>query len=159
MTEVVRRPRRAEPLPPGKIKETIKTPARKAKPPRVKPLALVVKNMNEEFPELLKTVSTRVDPTITGNSISRIRKTRTGDLLIVINGGEEEAEVVRAEVTKSLGDGAKVQRISNESPIEIRDLDGEVTREKVPEDGVRGNAGARLASLRKAYRGSQTAVV
>lgn len=54
----------------------------------------MVKKANEEFPELLKTVRSKIDPRVTGNSTSQIRKTRTGDMLIVINGGAESADIV-----------------------------------------------------------------
>lgn len=76
------------------IKDAPVTPTAPAKLPRSRPLAFMVKKDGEEFSELLKTVRSKVDPEVTGNAISRLRKSKNGDLLIVINGGNESAEVV-----------------------------------------------------------------
>lgn len=121
----------------------------------------MVRKADEEFPELLKTVRSKVDRGITGNSISQLRRIKAGDLLIVINGGKASADKVHAEMVKSFGEGAKVWKLNDESPVEIRDLNGEATKEEVlgALTAVGEDTEARLVSLRRAFGGSQTAVV
>lgn len=128
---------------------------------RARPLAIMVTKNKKNFPKLLKTIRCKVNPTITGVSIAKMRKTTNGKLLIEINGGAEATEVVREEVARSLGSVAKVRRMTDEAPIEIRDLDGETTSEEVlgavsalPDGNI-----TRLVSLRMVYGNTKTAVV
>lgn len=130
-TEVVKKPRKgpsATTITTKTANEEPKTSLRAVKPLRVRPLALMVKKDGKDFPMLLKTVRKKVDPGVTGNAMS---KTRTGNLLIVINVGKVSAEVVRAEVKKSLEAGAKIRKLNDESPVEIWVLDREVIKEEV----------------------------
>lgn len=155
--EVVRRnaTRRTRPVvpPAGKV-GTVKMP-------RTRPLAIMVKLAGEDFPALLKTVRQKVDPGVTGNSIGKLRKTNAGDLLVEINGGSDSAEVVRAELVRSLGPEARVRKLENSSAVEIRDLDAETTRDEVLEavGGPGGPGDVRLVSLRQMYGGAQAAIV
>lgn len=90
-----------------------------------------------------------------------MRRTKVGAFLIEINNGRDSADVVRDEVTRSLRPGAKVWKLKDTYPIEIRDLDGETTREEVLNaltDPTDDNS-ARLISLRKAFGGTQITVV
>lgn len=135
------------------------TAARVTRTPRVRPVALSVKMDGEEFPALLKTVRQKVDPGVTGDSIAKLRRTMAGDLLIEINGGTSAAEVMRAEVQRSLGPAARVRKLEEKAPVEIRDIDTEATKEEVLEAVASLDQDARLVSLRLAYGGAQTAVV
>lgn len=90
-------------------------------------MVIIVFKDNIQFLELLKTVTRNVNPGVTGNSITKMRQTKTGDLVIEIIGDANLAEVVRAEVARSLGSGTA----EDFSLIEIRDLDGETTGEEV----------------------------
>lgn len=134
---------------------------RPARPPRARPLAIMVARDEAGFPELLKTVRRTVDPAVTGNAIAKMRKTTSGKLLIEINGGNDAAETVRQEIVRSLGPTAKVRRMANESPIEIRDLDDETSGEEVLEavSAQIGEESAQLVSLRRTYGDAKTAVV
>lgn len=134
---------------------------RSVRPPRSRPLAIVVSKGGEEFPELLKTIRRTVDPKVTGNAITKMRRTGKNELLIEINGGTDSAENVRAEVERSLGSDAKVRKLEETSPVEIRDLDEETTKEEIL-DAVNAYAGgstARVVSMRKVFGGAQTALV
>lgn len=118
--EVVRRSR-------GRQTKPVVTPVARAgtvKTPRARPLALTVKLAGEDFPALLKTVRRIVDPGVTGNSINRLKRANAGDLLVEINGGNDSAEMVRAELMHSLGPEARVRKLGNSTAVEIRDLDG-----------------------------------
>lgn len=68
--------------------------------------------------------------------------------------------MTKDEVAKSLGPDTKIQKLDDLSTVEIRDLDGEVTKEEVLE-AVSGydDVGAKLVSLRRTYGDSKTAVV
>lgn len=129
--------------------------------PRMRLLAVIVKRGDEHFPELLKTVRSKVDPGITGTAISKIRQTKTGSLLIQINGGVEAAKVVRDEVERSLGPDATVRMAEDSTAVEIRDVDEITTKEEILEGvlALGDSRGAKVVSLRKAYGGAQTAVV
>lgn len=114
----------------------------------------------EQFPELLRTVRKNVDPVITGTTISKMRQTRTGELLIEINGEVESPMIVREEVERSLEPNAKFRTMENSAAVKIRDLDELTTREEVL-DAVLASGeahGANIVSLRKAYGGAETAI-
>lgn len=161
-TEVVKKPRKARGM--GEPRPELSEPhkqARTVKPQRLRPMAVIVAQGKEQFPELLKTIRQKVDPVVTGTSISRLRQTKTGNLLVEINGGSEKAEIVRAEIERSLGPNTSVRLADDSRPIEIRDLDGLTTKEEVLKaiaDSC-GPSGAKLVSLRIAYGGAQTAVI
>lgn len=131
------------------------------KPPRARPLAVIVKTGEEQFPELLRAVRNKVDPAVTGTAIARMRKTLNGNLLIEINGGAESATTVKQEVERSLGPEASVRMTDNMTSIEVRDLDEVTTKEEVLEAALAldGSHGERVVSIRRAYGGAQTAVV
>lgn len=93
-TEVVKKSRRAV------VKSTTVSRSRETAKlttttPRSRPLAVIVNRGDAQFPELLKTVRSKVDPGITETAISKIRQTKTGSLLIQINGGAEAAKIVK----------------------------------------------------------------
>lgn len=124
-------------------------------------MAVIVSQGKDQFPELLKVVRQKVDPGITRTVISKIRHTKTGSLLVEINSGVDSAEIVRAELERSLGPGSSVMLAEDFLPIEVRNLDGLTTKEEVFEaivirGGVRGK---KLVSLRKSYGEVQTAIV
>lgn len=94
-------------------------------------------------------------------SISRMRQTKTGGLLIEINGSVDSAKRVKVEVELSLGPTVKVRLADNTVPVEVRDLDELTPREEIPEallDQDRQN-GAKVVSIRKTYGDAQTAIV
>lgn len=131
------------------------------KPPRARPLAIIVTKNEENFPQLLKTIRQTVNPAVTGNAITKMCKTTNGKLLVEINGGAGGAETVREEVRRSLDPTAKVWRMTDESPIEVRDLNDETTSEEVlgAISVQTGDSAARLVSLRRVYGSAKTAVV
>lgn len=115
----------------------------------------------EEFPELLRTVRTSVNPAVTGDSIAKIRRTQQGNLLIEINGGAKAAEMVKQEVFRSLGPDARVRRMGDETTINVLDLNELITMEEVLAAIAQAteSCAARLVSLRQIYGKTQTAVV
>lgn len=131
------------------------------KPVCSRPLAVMVSDDKEQFPELLSTIRRSVNPDVTGNSIARIRKTGTGKLLIEINGDAKAAESVKAEVERSLGPMARVRKLEDTSAVEIRDLDGMTTGDEVVRAAMEqtGEGVVRLVSIREVNGGARAAVV
>lgn len=163
---MVKRPRR------GQLKATgakdpqdnqgvIEKPVRQLRPPRLRPAAIVVSNDNAHFPELLKTVSENVNPLVTGDSITRMRHTFKGELLIEVSGGSEVMSTVKAEVEWSLGPGATDKRLEDMFLVELRDLDEKTTSEEV-RDAAATNCSSdnvRVVNIRKTFGGIQATVV
>lgn len=162
-TEVVKRTKGGVNKKPTTTPETTAIPKKnwQPNPPRERPLAIMVTKDDKNFPDLIKTIRNKVDQAVTGDSITKMRKTMGGNLLIEINGGVEAAEAVKNEVARSLGPAAKVRRMMNEAPIEIRDLDEETTNEEVlaAVSALPEGKTARLVSLRHTYGDAKTAVV
>lgn len=163
-TEVVRRRKPNKIIEDNDIQGKPEYPTKMTKPgktARVRPMAIVVANEGQQFPELLKTIRKNVNPDVTGDAIMKMRETQNGKLLIEINGGAGPTETVRAEVARSMGPKASVRVLEDKSPVEILDLDAETTTHEVTEAlaGHDGGAEARVVSLRKAYGRSQTAVI
>jgi len=127
-SEVVRKKR---PRDPTKGETLVKLPDIKPRGHRSRPLAVIVSKENDSFPELLKTLRSKVDSEKTGTMISKLRETRNGNLLMEINGGAEAAEIVRREVARSLGPEASVRKTENVFKVELRDLDGMTTSEEI----------------------------
>lgn len=156
-TEVVRKPRKTavEAKSNAQVPDKPKT---QVKPVRARPLVVIVTDKNEQFPELLKTMRKKVDPSVTGTSTSKMRQTKAGGLLIEINGSADSAETVRAEIARSLGSTSLVRLAENSAPVEILDLDGMTTKEEVIEILMEqcGSHGPKLVSLRNTYGGAQT---
>lgn len=168
-TEVVKRPRSGTNKQPKKPVEeaaagngdrAVKS-IRLMKSLRARSLAIMISKEDEQFPELLKMVISSVNLKVTGNSNTRMRKTTKENLLIEINGGANEVEVVKEEVVRSLGQAAKVQRMVNEAPIEVRDLENETMSEEVLSAVLFlvGEGLVRLVSLRKTFGSAKTAVM
>lgn len=95
-----------------------------------------------------------------GDVISKLRKARNGDLLVVINGSSDSANRIKNEISKSLGSKVMIRKLEDLTVVKIFDLDCETSKEEVL-DAVSGvnDVGAKLTSLRLAYGESRTAVV
>lgn len=131
---------------------------------RSMPAAIMVNVDNQEdFLELVKKIRGGVNPEVMGERVVGMRKTKSGRLLIEVKGDTDEVEAVRAEVSKSAGDGIEVRFLQQKSMLEIRDLDQWTMADEVT-DAVAVATGAsrdtlRVISLRKGYGGVQTALV
>jgi len=129
---------------------------------RKRPLAILVKRNDDPFPELLKTIRTGVDGAQLGKSISRLRETKNGSLLIEVIGGTAAAEQVRHGVEQTLGSEASVKTMGDSALIELRDLDGLSDAEEVREAIVRETSTSgevKVISIRRTFGGGQLAIV
>ena len=119
----------------------------------------------EKYADILRRVKQDV-PEDQARTVDKVRKTATGDLLIVLSKEDtEKGQGLQKAIANILGDDAKVISKGPEGDLEIRDLDGMTTKEEILTalhkaagdtstitlDGIR--------SLRKAYGGTQTASV
>lgn len=130
---------------------------------KLRPGAVLVKRGDSTFADVLKRVKAGVDSGVTGTSITKMRETRKGDLLIEVRGDAVVADTVRKEVEGSCGSGSGVQLLERRSLIEIRDLDCATCDADLVE-AVGRDTGAReeevsVLSLRKAFGGTRTALV
>lgn len=91
-------------------------------------------------------------------SIVKLRQARNGSFFIEINGGAESAEVVRAEVDRSLGSESLVRKMRNSTIVELRDLNGTTTPNEIV-DAIFRETGvcltdSKVLSIRKTYGGA-----
>lgn len=129
---------------------------------RTRPLALVVDvGSNEDFPALAQKIK-GMDSNTVGNTITGMRKTKNGGLLLEVRGDQSAVDLVRTEVSRTAGN-VGVRLLQQRSMLEIRDIDvwsdrgvvaDSIAREaKVPIDMV------NVVGLRSVYGRSQTALV
>lgn len=120
---------------PNRLTNVIKTkqsvPA--VRPSRPLPKAVIIKRGELLFADTVKNIRSKVDVNVIGDSISKIRQTRSRDVLIEIIGGSDKAENIRKEVEKSLGPGKSVRSLQQRSLVQLRDLDFVTTKADVVE--------------------------
>ncbi|CAB0037841.1 unnamed protein product [Trichogramma brassicae] len=163
-----RRRRKPQPqLPPER------DPARRSLKPRPqhrrvhhRPDAIIIKaNDASTYAEILKKL--KREPALqqtVGSSVNNIRRSATGALGLQLKKGGENAPALDEELGRVLGTAATASALLHTSMIEIKDLDECVTKEEVTMVldallGVQVSKRDPVKSLRKAYAGTQVAVV
>lgn len=138
--------------------------------PRIKydrPNALIVRpKEKEKYSEILSRVKREVPEEQVRASVDKIRRTATGDLLIILSKeNTDKGHGLQKTINAIVGEDAKVINKGPQEDLEIKDLDDMTTKQEVlaalqkavgeadevPLDAVK--------SLRKSYGGTQTAVV
>ncbi|CAB0029049.1 unnamed protein product [Trichogramma brassicae] len=99
-----------------------------------------------------------------GSSVNNIRRSAAGALVLQLKKGVDNASDLGEELGKVLGTTATASALQHTSMIEIKDLDESVTKEEITMalDALLGVPVSRrdpVKSLRKAYAGTQVAVV
>ncbi|CAB0029871.1 unnamed protein product [Trichogramma brassicae] len=99
-----------------------------------------------------------------GGSVNNIRRSAAGALMLQLKKGVENAPALGEELGKVLGTAATASALLHTSTIEIKDLDECATKEEVTAAldallGVPVSKRDPVKSLRKAYAGTQVAVV
>lgn len=144
-----------------------RTPRKRSQKEVVRTNALIVRpKEKEKYAEILSRVKKGVPDDQVRTCVDKIRRTATGDLLIILsNANTDRGQCLQKTMVDLLGDDAKVISKGPQEDIEIRDLDEVTTREEIL-TALQKAAGAENAitldvikSLRKAYGGTQTAVV
>lgn len=147
-----------------------KQPQKKPQKPRewpTLPNSLVIHKKGDlSYAEILSRI--KKDPALrdAGECVKKVRRTNAGDLLIVLNKeSSARALELRSQFEGALGESATVQSKVQEADLEIRDLEEDATKEEISAALQRAlgsdySATERsLRSLRKAFGGTQTAVI
>ncbi|CAB0038511.1 unnamed protein product, partial [Trichogramma brassicae] len=133
---------------------------------RHRPDVIVIKAKDaSKYADILR--SLKSDPTLqqkVGSSVNNIRRSAAGALMLQLKKGVENASDLGEELGKVLGTAATASALLHTSSIEIKDLDECATKEKVTAAldallGVLVSKSDPVKSLRKAYAGTQVAVV
>ncbi|CAB0038265.1 unnamed protein product [Trichogramma brassicae] len=133
---------------------------------RHRPDVIVIKAKDaSKYADILR--SLKSDPTlqqIVGSSVNKIRRSAAGALMLQLKKGVENASDLGEELGKVLGTAATASALLHTSTIEIKDLDECATKEEVTVAldallGVPVSKRDPVKSLRKAYAGTQVAVV
>ncbi|XP_015119046.1 uncharacterized protein LOC107042499 [Diachasma alloeum] len=134
--------------------------------PAPRPDARIIRPKDKEkYSEILCRVKKDVPPEKAHDCVDKIRRTATGDMLIILSKKTTDgAAELRTAIANLLGDEAQVLRKGPQEELEIKDLD-ETTKEEVLE-ALQRIAGEEheitpkaIRSLRMAYGGTQTASV
>ncbi|CAB0035836.1 unnamed protein product [Trichogramma brassicae] len=156
-------------LPPNAERDPARQPL-KPRPARRRvhhrPDAIIIKaNDASTYAEILKKL--KREPALqqtVGSSVNNIRSSAAGALVLQLKKGVENASALGEELGKVLGTAATASALLHTSMIEIKDLDECVTKEEVTMAldallGVPVSKRDPVKSLRKAYAGTQVAVV
>ncbi|CAB0033518.1 unnamed protein product [Trichogramma brassicae] len=133
---------------------------------RHRPNVIVIKAKDaSKYADILR--SLKSDPTLqqkVDSSVNNIRRSAAGALMLQLMKGVENASDLGEELGKVLGTAATASALLHTSTIEIKDLDECATKEEVTAAldallGVPVSKRDPVRSLRKAYAGTQVAVV
>ncbi|CAB0029832.1 unnamed protein product [Trichogramma brassicae] len=131
-----------------------------------RPDAIVIKAKDaSKYAGILR--SLKSDPTLqqkVGSSVNNIRRSAAGALVLQLKKGVENASDLVEELGRVLGSAATASALLHTSTIKIKDLDECATKEEVTEAldallSVPVSKRDPVKSLRKAYAGTQVAVV
>lgn len=101
---------------------------------KVRPDAILIKsNTGKTFAEVLRAVRQQVKPEDTETEILRVRKTKTGDVLLEIGANSSKKSEFGEKLRSIMKDEAVVTCMEPRDTIEIRDLDDATTKEEVEE--------------------------
>lgn len=147
------------------VRTRSRTKSPKSKP--VRPDAIVIRESGlSSYADILRTI--KKDPQLSelGESVRRIRKTAKGELLLELRApADPKTPQYRDAVRSVLGTSVEVRKLTQETLVEVKDLDEVTTVEDVHEALCKQlNASERppvdaIRSLRKAYGGTQTATI
>lgn len=148
-----------------KVKSRKKSKKLKTRAPRPDALVLKAKE-GSTYADILR--SMKADPELQdlGTNVSKIRKSAAGNLVLVLRSNEhEKTDQLRLAVAEKLASKAEVVQKIEQTAVELRDLD-ELTDATEVLEAVKSLLGdspeigeSVVRSLRKAYGGTQTAVV
>ncbi|CAL1677343.1 unnamed protein product [Lasius platythorax] len=105
---------------------------RKRREPATRPNALIIRMEDKKkYSEMLKRVKKDVPRDQVGDCVDKIRKTITGDMLIVLTKeNTDKAPGLQKAIADLLGEEAQVVSKVQEEDLEIKDLDKTTTNEK-----------------------------
>lgn len=141
-----------------------KAKKRRPKEKRHRPDAIVIETKDQtSYADILRQM--KADPKLgeMGQVVSRIRRTQKGGLLIQLNQANDKTEELKTKIGECVGNHASVKSLTQQKVIEIKDLD-EVSSENDIREAIVAHFKIEtgpdaVLSVRKAYGGTQTAIV
>lgn len=89
--------------------------------------------VDKTYADVLSTMKKTVNPAATETKVQTIRKTRAGDVLLVLDRTSKNARQFGIAVKNAIGDTGRVREIGTRTTIEIRDLDACTVKEDIEE--------------------------
>lgn len=117
------------------------------------------------YADILRKIKTDPNLQDLGESVSRIRRTQKGDLLLEIKASSKDTvEKFHEMVEQSIGSQAEIRTHKQEVRIEVRDMDEVTTKEEIctaliNQFGANDIKETDIKSLRRSYGDTQSAVV
>ncbi|KAK9731182.1 hypothetical protein QE152_g13941 [Popillia japonica] len=115
---------------------------------------VVVKAKSKEYAELLKAVKKEVGQGNVGTEVKSVRRSKKGDLLLIVDGGRDEATKMGNLIKTAISDAQVVTKGGKKEKIlHVSNMDGVTTKEEIAQviKQVVGEAGkATVKSLRPA---------
>ncbi|XP_036322300.1 uncharacterized protein LOC118736311 [Rhagoletis pomonella] len=136
------------------------------KPPPRPDAIIIARTGDMTYSDILRTVKKEEALQKLGESVSRIRKTVKGEILLQLKETQiKDTGELKSKIGRLLGDQAQIRALTHETMVEIRDLDEITTKENIAE-AIRNQIKelnhlneSAIKSIRAAYAGTQTAVV
>ncbi|CAB0040772.1 unnamed protein product [Trichogramma brassicae] len=161
-----RRGRRREALQAEEVERGPQPPRPRQRRVRLRPDAIVVKATGTTtYADILRRLyaESAIQETV-GRAVQSIRRSAPGAMVLQLRKGVQNVSALGTELDGVLGDAATASALSHKTPLEIRDLDECATREEICTALCQQLGAANLdpdavRSLRKAYAGTQTAVI
>lgn len=119
------------------------------------------------YSQVLKRLKEESELAVLGAKVHRVRKSAAGNMILVLDNKESSSgtEGLRKMMDEKIQDMAVTRVLIQEVQIEVKDLDELATAEEVQKalhtqlDSLGSNIEVKVKSIRKAYGGTQTAVV
>ncbi|CAD7078607.1 unnamed protein product [Hermetia illucens] len=133
---------------------------------KIRPEVIFISKRSEgSYADILRKV--KADPELTnlGDNVSRIRRSQKGDLMLELKKSKDvTADKFLSQIGKTLGQEADIRASRPEITIICKDIDEITTKEEVREAlekqfDLAGLQESVVKTLRKAYRGTQTAII
>ena len=143
--------------------ENIDAKRKTAQSIRARPNAIIIEAKAEgaSYADILRRV--KMDPKLEelGKAAVRIRRTAKGCLLIELKGAAKKTEEFKKNVCEALGEEAQVKSLSHRVNVVCKDIDEVTTKEDINKAMADhfGVQEATVVSIRKAYGGTQTALI
>lgn len=121
---------------------------------------LVVKAEGKSFVEMVKDLKEKVDPEKEEIKIKYMKKTKNGDLLLEVEGGDEKASKLKETIARDTG--RTVESAGREKSIIITDIDATLKAEEVKAQVARELRGLQNSNIKVKYmmrNGNQIAEV
>lgn len=129
---------------------------------RSKPEAVLVKMEGKSYTDVLQTVKMSINPVEVGVEVTGLKKTKKGDLLVMVKKGSEKADTLRKTISEKVPD-AKATLLSRKKVFHLKNLDELATEEEIREAVAKelsiSSETVEVRALRPAFGGRQNATV